>query len=117
SRSPTGMHPLPTLALHGSGVEGSSVRLLCMRATAIALLVVLASCAGREPAPAMTPAAIETGPIAHAPAPSPLATDRSTFKHRAPVVGDVLRVHTDSVSSSPRADGVLEGERYISDYE
>jgi len=84
----------------------------------VVMLVALSACGGREPTPATTPAAIETSPIAHVPTPTPTPrADRSTFKHRPPEIGDVVRVHTDSISSYPRADGVLEGERYISDYE
>lgn len=64
------------------------------------------------------PAAIDATPVAHAPLPTkPVASDRSTFKHRPPQIGDRIRVQTDTLSSTPRPDGVPEGERYISDYE
>ncbi len=84
---------------------------------ACAALLVLGSCGGGREPPA-TPAAIDTRPVHVATtAVKPTATDRSTFKHRPPEVGDRIRVQTDTLSRMTRADGVAEGERYISDYE
>jgi hypothetical protein len=40
-----------------------------------------------------------------------------TFEHRAPKVGDHVRVKTRAQSSYPGKDGVPEGEAYVSDYE
>ncbi len=90
-----------------------------MPSLSAAALLVLASCGGvREAAAVATPAAIDTSPAVHiAPRITPASTDRSTFKHRPPEVGDRIRVQTDTLSRTTRADGVAEGERYISDYE
>ena len=82
-------------------------------------VLVLASCGGgREAAPAATPAVIATSTVHVAtPVTRPASSERSTFKHRPPEVGDRIRVQTDTLSRTTRADGVAEGERYISDYE
>jgi hypothetical protein len=90
-----------------------------MQRTMISLLALAAATSGcggaREPV--ATPAVIATNVMHVAQEPIRAPTDHSTFKHRAPVVGDRLRVHTDTMSRTMRADGVPEGERYVSDYE